>query len=96
MKIRDSKDRINGITKLVDYPNGIEIVAEDDRTIFGIRLEADGITLTVHAGNWHWTDNKLMDDTFVIRPRTANTVELVKVPYVEHGEEVTRTVTGKE
>jgi hypothetical protein len=80
MKIRDLHATVNGIDKITEFPSGgIEIVADDGRTLFSIRLE--GNILLIAAGHVCKHGDVLLDDRFFIRPRAANCVDLIKPEY---------------
>ena len=88
MRVRDRLSRLGDSDTVSEYKSGFDIVDDEYRTIFSVQLMDDGITLSITGGMTHKAGGKLMDDRFVIVPRFANNVELVKVPYTEFGKEV--------
>jgi hypothetical protein len=79
--VRDSFATLNGDGKVITMPSGgLEIVAEDGRTMFEISLK--GNVLHVSGGCvCKFADGKLYDDRFMIRPVAGNCVDLVKNKY---------------
>lgn len=80
MKIRDSFSRINGIDTVLEMPSGgLDILGEDNRVMFSISLKDD--TLYIDGGDTCKLNGKMLDSKFVIKPKAANCVELVKIEY---------------
>jgi len=55
--------------------NGLEIIADDGRTLFSVSLANDGV-LRVKAGHICQHYGKFLDDTFKIKPIATNLIEL--------------------
>jgi len=55
--------------------NGLEIIADDGRTLFNVSLANDGV-LRVKAGHICQHYGKFLDDTFKIKPIATNLIEL--------------------
>ena len=80
MKIRDLHARVNNSTDVFTMDSGgLEIIADDGQTLFSMRLV--GNTLMLSAGSTCKHSGLLLDDSFVIKPRAANCVDIVKVEY---------------
>jgi len=80
MKIRDSHNLINGIDETIEFKSRtIDIVADDGRTMFSLSI--DGNELTLYAGNICKHAGAILDDRFVIKPKSGNCVTIVKTEY---------------
>lgn len=80
MKIRDLHATLNGNKEITELPSGgLEIIADDGRPLFSIRLQDN--VLYVSSGMVCKHNGVMLDDSFVISPRAANCVDLVKVEY---------------
>lgn len=79
--VRDSFATLNGDNKVITMPSGgLDVVAEDGRTIFSISLK--GNVLHVDGGTvCKLGDGAVYDDRFMIRPVAGNCVDLVKTKY---------------
>ena len=55
--------------------NGLEIIADDGRTLFNVSLANDGV-LRVKAGHICQHYGKFLDDTLKIKPISTNLIEL--------------------
>jgi len=76
MRIRDGHAAMNGDKTKYDMPsNGLEIIADDGRTLFGVWLAKDG-SLRVTAGHHCRHAGKVFHDTFKIKPIATNLIEL--------------------
>jgi hypothetical protein len=76
MRIRDAHATISGDKTEYDMPsNGLEIIADDGRTLFGVSLAKDG-ALRVKAGHICQHYGKFLDDTLKIKPIATNLIEL--------------------
>ena len=76
MRIRDAHAAISGDMTEYGIPsNGLEIIADDGRTLFGVSLAKDG-SLRVTAGHHCRHAGKVFDDTFKIKPISTNLIEL--------------------
>ncbi len=81
MNTRDLHAKVNGREEVIIFPSGgLEILADDGKTLFSVRLEGNELIIT--GGNMCNHKGNLLDDTFVIKPRSPNCVNLVKVEYV--------------
>lgn len=81
MKIRDSFATINGDSNIIEMPsNGLEIVADDGRTLFRINLNKDG-SIDVDTGMLCKHSGKLLDTGMTIRPRATNIVKIERPEY---------------
>ena len=77
MKIRDSFATLNGDdTEYEMTSGGLEIVGDDGRTMFCISLK--GNVLSIDGGMVCRQDEKLLDDRFILRPKAANCIDLIK------------------
>ena len=82
MKIRDSHATINGDNTEFHAPSGgIEIIAEDGRTMFGVNLA--GNTLEITSGHVCKHNGKLLDDRFSIEPVASNLFVVTKKVYTD-------------
>lgn len=80
MKIRDLHATINGNKETFTMPSGgIEIVADDGKTLFSIRQEGNDLLLS--SGQSCKNNGELLRDDFVIKPRASNCVGIIKVKY---------------
>lgn len=80
MKIRDSFATLNGDSTVYEMPSGgLEIVADDGRPLFGIRLK-DGV-LHIDSGMVCKHEGRMLDDRFAIKPVAANCVDIEKLEY---------------
>lgn len=80
MKIRDLHAKVNGNTDVFTMTSGgLEIMADDGKTLFSMRLV--GNTLMLSAGSTCKHAGMILDDSFVIKPRAANCVDIVKSEY---------------
>ena len=76
MKIRDAHAAVSGDMTEYGIPsNGLEIIADDGRTLFSVWLAKDG-SLRVTAGHHCSHGGKFLDDTFKIKPISTNLIEL--------------------
>jgi len=76
MKIRDAHAAVSGDKTEYDMPsNGLEIIADDGRTLFSVSLAKDG-ALRVKAGHICQHYGKFLDDTLKIKPIATNLIEL--------------------
>jgi len=76
MRIRDAHAAISGDMTEYGIPsNGLEIIADDGRTLFNVSLANDGV-LRVKAGHICQHYGKFLDDTFKIKPIATNLIEL--------------------
>jgi len=84
VKIRDLHATVNGNDKEIIFDSGgIEIVADDGNTLFSLRLEDN--ELLISSGNICKHNDAVLEDRFVIKPRAANCVDLVRVEYTSLG-----------
>ena len=82
MEIRDSFAVINGDNKTITIPsNGLDIVADDGRTLFGISIKDN--VLRIDAGNFCKIGDKIFDDKLIIKPIAVNCIELTKCEYIK-------------
>lgn len=80
MKIRDLHATINGNTEIFTMPSGgIEIIADDGKTLFSLRLEGNSLLLS--SGQTCKHNGEVLRDDFMIKPRASNCVDIVKTKY---------------
>ena len=76
MRIRDAHAAISGDMTEYGIPSGgLEIIADDGRTLFSVSLAKDG-SLRVTAGHICQHYGKFLDDTLKIKPISTNLIEL--------------------
>jgi len=76
MRIRDAHAAISGDMTEYGIPSGgLEIIADDGRTLFSVWLAKDG-ALRVKAGHICQHYGKFLDDTLKIKPISTNLIEL--------------------
>jgi hypothetical protein len=76
MRIRDAHATISGHKPEYYMPSdGLEIIADDGRTLFSVWLANDGV-LRVKPGHHCKHNGKFLDDTFKIKPIATNLIEL--------------------
>ena len=81
MRIRDSFAKINDDkTEHVMPSGGIDIIADDGRSLFSISLNKDG-TLRVSAGHCCKHQGVLLDDVMILKPIASNCVTVARPPY---------------
>ena len=80
MKIRDSFAVTGGDNTEYDLPNGLEIIADDGRTLFSITLIADGIEVSSGAFSKH--GGKMLDQTLTIVPKSRSLIQIKRDEYV--------------
>lgn len=80
MRIRDCHATRNGDELIQTMPSGgLEIVGDDGRTLFSVRLK-DG-QLQVMAGGVCKHEGKMLDDRISIIPHSSNHVSIVRPVY---------------
>ena len=80
MKIRDSHAKLNGDNTTFNCPSdGLEILSLDDRSLFRITLDADGV-LSVWSGDYCTWKGTVLTDEFVLIPHARNIVKFQKLP----------------
>ena len=80
MIVRDGYAVLNGNKEVVEMPSGsLEIVADDGRDLFSIRLMDRGIEVSVNSCIKH--DGELLEPNFKIKPRASNLIEITREPY---------------
>ena len=82
MKIRDTHIRLPHDADHAEYSSGIDIVADDGRTLFSIRM-VDKRTIEISAGLVCKQDDVIVDDSFVIRPVSVNRIQIRRILYKE-------------
>lgn len=81
MKIRDSFAVINGDDTVTEMPSGgLEIIAEDGRTMFALRLTKDGV-LELSGGNICKHGGKLLEERISVEPMASNVIYVRKSEY---------------
>jgi len=79
--IRDSHATINRDPATVEMPSGgLEIIADDGRTLFSLRLTPEGV-LDLSAGSFCKHEGKIFDDRLLIAPRSSNCVTVRRPEY---------------
>lgn len=79
MKIRDSHAKINGDKTEHDMPSGgVEIIAQDGRTLFCISLEKDG-AIHVSASGHCKHNGIVLEDGITVRPKASNVVHVYRL-----------------
>ena len=80
MKVRCSHASVNGNDEITEFSSGgIEIISDDGKRLFQIRVEDN--VLMVAAGDYCKHNGKILDDSFIIKPRAANCIDIVKPEY---------------
>lgn len=81
MKIRDSHARLNGSDTEHTMPSGgLDIIADDGRTLLCVTLNKDGSIHLSSAG--HCKHNgKMLEDAILVQPRASNCVEIIRQPF---------------
>lgn len=78
MKVRDLFAEINGDDSVIEMPSGgLEIVGEDGRSMFSMRLTKDGV-LELSGGNLCRHGGKLLDERISVEPRASNLIYIRK------------------
>jgi len=72
IKARDSFAELNGVKDVLTFPNGIEILAEDGRTLFTLTLTDDG--LEVSAGITCKHGGLVRTSALVMHPKASNCI----------------------
>lgn len=81
IRIRDAHATINGDTTETAYDTGsIEIIADDGRCLYGIRL-VDGCKIEVSTGSICKSDGALLDDRLIIQPNSSNRITISRPEY---------------
>ncbi len=81
MKVRDSFATLNGDETVTSMPSGgLEVVADDGRTLFSVRLAKDG-TLEVSGGNFCKHAGLVLEESLSVIPRASNLVYVRKARY---------------
>jgi len=81
MKIRDSHAILNGDKTTYTLPSdGLEIISDDGKTLFQIRLEK-GAIISVWSGDYCRHEGKVFEDRFLMRPHSSNVVDFLKVEH---------------
>lgn len=81
MKIRDCHATLNGDKTTYTMPSGgLEILADDGRTLFSVRME-EGAEISVWSGSYCKHNRKLWQDRFVIVPHASNVVHFRKLEH---------------
>jgi len=85
MRIRDAHAILNGCKDTFECPSGgLDIIADDDRTMFSVKLEPSG-ELSVWSGTYCNHKGKILSDHFVIVPHASNVVHFRKLEQKEDG-----------
>jgi len=72
---------LNGDETTYEPPSGeIEIMADDGRSLFSIRQEADG-SIEVRTGSVCKQGGVILDTGILIRPHVSNSVQIFREPY---------------
>lgn len=80
MKIRDAHASVNGDFSTTPMPSGgLEIVGDDGRTLFTIKLQSGALQVT--AGMVCKVDGVLLDDKLSIIPHSRNCVFIERPKY---------------
>ena len=81
MKIRDGRATLNGDNTVTEIASDeIEIVADDGRTLFGVRMRPDG-SILLHAGHVCKHLDVILDDRMSIAPRDCRSITVSRIPY---------------
>lgn len=81
MKIRDGHATLsNDLTVHTMPSNSLEILSEDDRTLFSIRLNKDA-SISIVVGSSCRHQGKVLDDAMDIRPISSNVVTITRPVY---------------
>lgn len=80
MKIRDMHSTISGDTTEYEMPSGgLEIIAEDGRTLFCIH-GIDG-KIEISTGRFCKHKGKVLDTGIIVKPKASNLIEVSRVEY---------------
>lgn len=81
MRIRDSFATLNGDKTETEMPSGgLEIIADDGRTLFAIVLNKDG-SLHISANDVCKHGGELLDNRPLIRLKASNCFEVLRPKY---------------
>ena len=81
MEVRDSFATLNNDTTIMSMPSGaLEIVADDGRTLFYLRVAKDG-SLEVSGGDFCKHDGLVLEERISVLPRASNVVYIRKELY---------------
>jgi len=76
MKIRDSFAILTDNQTEYSMPNGIEIVADDGKTLFSLSVDLDGTLEVSSGGGVVKHDTRLLDSGLMVMPRASNVVRI--------------------
>jgi hypothetical protein len=71
MRIRDRHATINGCKETTEFPNGIDIITEDGKTILSVCIE-DFKTVSIWCGDYYKSSKVVLEDRFFIIPHSTN------------------------
>ncbi len=81
LTIRDSFAEINGDKTVYDLPSGsLDIIAQDGRTLFSIKVVEEGTGIEVYAGSTVKVNRELFSESVSVRPRSSNIVHILRTP----------------
>jgi hypothetical protein len=79
INVRDGLAELNGDKTVTTFPNGIEILADDGRTLFSVML-MDGGKIEVRTAGVCKQEGRLLEDRLLISPRYPNSVIISRPP----------------
>lgn len=83
MKIRDMHSTLSGDKTEYTMPSGgLQIIADDGRTMFTVRLAKEG-HIEVSGGSFCKHGGKILDDLLIVEPRACNLVYVRRMEYAE-------------
>lgn len=71
---------INEDRRAMMFFSGFEIVAEDGRTLYDVRVSEDG-TLEVSAGGTVKQAGRVLDSQLMVRPHSTNVITIMREEY---------------
>lgn len=81
MIIRDIYATIENDKTINEYKsNGFEIVADDGKTLYSIRL-TEGGRLEISGGSFCKHENVLLDERLIVQPRASNFIHVSRCKY---------------
>ena len=82
MNVRDSHASLNNDKTVFTCPSGgLQIIADDGKTLFDISLLQGGAEIAIEAGIYCEHGGKRYQDLYVISPKASNLVYIRKLEY---------------
>jgi len=87
MRIRDSYATLSKDETEYDMPSGgVQIIADDGRTLFDIALTGDN-SIQVSVGGVCKSGGQTWDSGILLKPVASNTVKIYRPPFQEDGKD---------